>query len=233
MGKGRSRDPFELLVRRGDPGRLLELFQQMSERFAAACADSAKAVAAQPGDGPAVSARGNLRRLHLDRAFKSAASHAGFHVVTNFTTPASWNFPVVRLGAFSLTLGIVQRTRPGGPRRLRTRGTYAHDLAMRNQTVNPQGSLLEDRPGVVEVIPDGSLGAFVVIETSVHVPDSPIYVGLLVPSPDLRRTFYRVSLERLIGQLEERVGKARKPVRKSIERKKPKLRKKPKRPRGE
>lgn len=233
VAKSRGNDPVELLLRRADAGRMLAFFKAVSEYMATAFADAAKIVPAEPGDSPAVSARGNLRRLRLDRAFRAAAAAVGYPVVTGTTNPPSWKYPIVRLGAFSLTLGIVQRATSYGPPRLRSRGNYVLDHVARNEPVNPQGSLLSAKIDVVEVIPDGALGAFVVAEPSVHLPDSPLYLGFMVPSPNLGRTYYRCSLERLVGLLQERVAAERRPVRKKVERKQPKLKKQPKRPSGE
>jgi hypothetical protein len=234
MAKGKTRDPIDLLFRRGDMARMLAFFKQLSEKLSVAFADSAKTVPAKPGDSPAVSARGNLRRLYLDRAFRAAAAQANYPVSTGYTNPPSWNFPVVRLGAFSLTLGIVQRATTRSVRRLRSRGRYARDHVARNEPVNPQASLLATSSSeIIEVIPDGALGAFIVVEPSAYVPDSPIYLGFMVPSPNLRGTYFRCSLERLVGLLQERVVAERKPARKSIERKRPQLKKQPKRPSGE
>ncbi|MCA3563815.1 MAG: hypothetical protein IOC90_12350 [Methylocystis sp.] len=211
---------------------MLSFFQALSERMATAFSDAAKMVPAARGDGPAVSARGNLRRLHLDRAFRAAAADTGYPIVTGTTTPPSWNYPIIRLGAFSLTLGIVQRATSYGPRRLRSRGNYAYDHVVRNGPANPQGSLLASAHDVVEVIPDGALGAFVVAESSVHVPDSPLYLGFMVPAPNLRQSYFMCSLERLVGLLQERVAAERRPARKKVERKLPKLKKLPKHPPG-
>jgi hypothetical protein len=234
VAKVRVRDPIELLLRRADLARMLAFFKQLSEQLSVAFADAAKSVPAVRGDGPSISARGNLRRLQLDRAFRAAAEQAGYPIVTGFTNPPSWNYPVIRLGAFSLTLGIVQRTTARSSRRLRSSGNYVKDHVARNEPVNPQGSLLSTpSASVVEIIPDGALGAFVVAEPSVYVPDSPLYLGFMIPAPNLRRTYFRCSLERLIGLLQERVAVGRKPVRKEIERKKPKLKKHPKLPPGE
>jgi len=201
--------------------------------MARAFSDAAKAVPAAIGDGPAVSARGNLRRLHLDRAFRAAATEAGYPVVTGTTTPPTWSYPIIRLGAFSLTLGIVQRSTSYSPRRLRSRGKYVYDHVVRNEPVNPQGSLLPSAQGVAEIIPDGTFGAFVVAEPSARVPDSPLYLGFMVPAPNLRGTYFMCSLERLIGILQDRVVAERRPSRKKVERKQPKLKKQPKPPSGE
>jgi hypothetical protein len=232
--KARRHDPIDLLLRRADSVRVLAFFKRLSEGLSVAFADSTKIVPATRGDGPAVSARGNLRRLYLHKALRAAAEAVGYKVSTGFTDPPSWNFPVVRLGAFALTLGIVQRLTPRSPRRLRSRGNYVREHVARNEPVNPQGSLFgQSAIRVVEIIPDGALGAFVVVEPSTYVPDTPLYIGFMVPSPDLRRSYYRCSLERLIGLLQERVAAERKPVRKLVERKKPKLKKRPERPSGE
>ena len=85
---------------------------------------------------------------------------------------------------------------------------------------------------MVEVIPDGSLGAFIVAEPSVHVPDSPLYLGFMVPAPNLHRSYFMCSLEKLVGLLQDQVAAERRPARKKVERKQPKLKKQPKRPPG-
>lgn len=216
-------DPLELLVRRADVKALigiLAFFQALAEESSVAYADSQRLVPAAPGDGPAVSARGNLRRLRLDRAFRRAAERSGRAVVTADTRPGPWTFPVIRIGAFSLTLGIADRARHAGPHRLRSRGKYVRELAARNEPLNPQASLFPiSADEVVEFIPDGALGAFIVTEPSARVPDSPLFIGLLIPSPGLGKNYFRCSIEYLVSALQSRIAKGRTPSRKAVERK--------------
>jgi hypothetical protein len=216
-------DVIELLLRRGDPSDLLRFFQDLSERLSAAFPDSEKAVQATVIDRPAVLARGTYRRMLFDRAFRRSAVTAGIPVVNRFTDPPSWSYPLTRIGAFSVTIGIVQRYKAYGSLRLRGRGRYVRHLARRNGFLNPQGSLFD--PDVIRVIPNGSLGALIVVESNMHKPDAPGWVGFWVPSPNLRRPYFRCSLERLVSILRDRVAVSRRPVRKNVERKKPRLRK--------
>lgn len=233
MKKGKTRDPVELLLRRPEKARVISFFKELSEQIALAFSDAAQTVPAEQWNRPAVAARGHLRRYHLDLAMHKAASKVGFPIVTYKTSPATWSYSVVRIGAFSLTLGIVQRIRSRCVRRLRTRGNYAYDLVERNEPINPQGSLLDFDRELDEVLPDGTFGAFVVAEPSVYVPDSPLYIGFLVPSPNLRRAYFSCSIEQLIVLMQERLNAERRPSRKVVERKQPKLKKQPKRPSGD
>lgn len=233
MKRRRRLDVVDLLLRRGDASAALEFFKRLAEQLSASFADSAKAFPAAPKDSIALTTRGHVRRLYLDRGFRAAAAHAGYGTGTSYTQPPTWNFPVLRLGAFAVTLGVVDRSSSRRDWYLRSRAKYLLDHAARNAVLNPQGGLFEERPaGVVEVIPDGALGALVVVEPSSYVPDAPVHIGFMVPSPSLRKTYFRCSLERLIALLQERVAVEARPVRKPIGRKLPKLKKAPKRPDG-
>lgn len=221
-------EPLKLLLRHGDPGQLLTFFRAISEGFTAAFADAATRMPAGPKDRPAVNARGAIRRVLMDRATRDAAAKAGLAVTTSFNNPPTWSFPVIRLGAFSVTLGIVEKVRAVGPHRLRNRGKYVRDHAQRNEAVNPQESLFRDTAhDVPRVIPNGSLGALVVAEASVHMPDMPLWIGFWVPSPNLRRTYYQCSLDELLATLREHqlaaTRRARPASGRSVERKKPVL----------
>lgn len=224
----RSAEVLKLLLRHGDAGQLLAFFRAVEEGFTTAFADANVRMPATPKDRPAVNARGAIRRVLMDRAFRAAATNAGLASATDFTNPATWSFPTLRLGAFSVTLGIVERLRAVGPRRLRNRGKYVRHHARNNEVVNPQGSLFrDDASGVPRVIPSGSLGALVVAEASVHKPDVPMWIGFWLPSPNLRRAYYRCSLDVLLASLREHQLAAARRVRPAAgqpaERKKPVL----------
>jgi hypothetical protein len=221
---GRSAiDPLEFLARRGDPQALLQFFKRLAELFSAAFADAAKAY---PGDDAAtVNTRGHARRLLLHKGMSSAAAAGGYLSSTHATLPPTWSFPVVRIGAFSLTVGIIDRTRRFASVRLRTRGAYARELASGNEVLNPQPDLLTEPPPVARIIPDGSLGGFLVAESSPSVPDSPLSLAFFVPSPDLRRDYFRIPFEQVIEWLGAKVAENKKPVRKRVQRKSPVVKK--------
>lgn len=219
---------LKLLLRHGDPGKLLAFFRAVEEGFTTAFADANAKMPATPKDRPAVNARGAIRRVLMDRAFRAAAANAGLMPATDFTDPPTWSFPTLRLGAFSVTLGIVEKVRAAGPRHLRNRGKYVRHHARNNEVANPQGSLFRDEAsGVPRVIPNGSLGALVVAEASVHKPDMPLWVGFWLPSPNLRRAYYRCSLDVLLALLREHQLAAARRVRPAVgqpvERKRPVL----------
>jgi len=131
------------------------------------------------------------------------------------------------LGAFSLTLGVVDRIRAGGPRRLRNKGKYVKCHAKNNEIANPQTNLFHDEEtGIRRVIPNGSLGAMIVTESSVHAPDTPLWIGFWLPSPNLKNAYFRCSIDTLLAflreqQLERR--QVRRAVGQQVERKKPVL----------
>lgn len=225
----RSREPLKLLLRHEDPERLLNFFRALQEGFTAAFADAhARMMPTAPTDRPAINARGAIRRVLMDRVFREAAEQAGLAARTDFTNPPTWSFPVLRLGAFSITLGIVEKVRASSPRRLRNRGRYVRHHARNNEMANPQGSLFrDDGSGVPRVIPGGSLGALVVAEASVHQPDVPLWIGFWLPSPNLRQAYYKCSLDVLLAFLRERQLVSTRRVRpmagQPVERKKPLL----------
>lgn len=224
----RSAGILKLLLRHGDVGELLTFFRAVEEGFTTAFADANVRMPAAPKDRPAVYARGTIRRVLMDRAFCAAATKAGLASVTNFTDPPTWSFPTLRLGAFSVTLGIVEKLQAVGSRRLRNRGKYVRNHARNNEAANPQGSLFRaDVSGVPRLIPNGSMGALVVAEASVHNPDVPMWIGFWLPSPNLRRAYYQCSLHALLASLREHQLAAARHVRPAAgqpaERKKPVL----------
>lgn len=224
----RHADVLKFLLRHGDSGRLLTFFRALEEGFTTAFADANTKMPATPKDRPAVYARGAIRRVLMDRAFASAAVKAGLTPSTAFTNPPTWSYQTLRLGAFAVTLGIVEKVRAAGPRRLRNRGKYVRHHSRNNEVMNPQGSFFrDDESGVSRVIPNGSLGALVVAEVSVHKPDVPLWIGLWVPSPNLRRAYYRCSLDMLLALLREHQLGAERRVHSAggqpVERKKPVL----------
>lgn len=225
----RSIDPLKLLLRHEEPARLLTFFRALSEGITAAFADSAVKMPASPKDRPAVYTRGMMRRCFIDRAFKSAAEKAGVVPTNAFTDPPTWSYPTVRLGAFSITVGIVDKVLATGPRRLRSKGKYVRRHARNNEVANPQRNLFKDEAGEIpRVIPNGSLGALIVAEASVYAPDTPLWIGFWLPSPNLKRSYFRCSLDALLAFLREQQLTAARRTRTAMsqpaERKKPVLR---------
>ena len=128
--------------------------------------------------------------------------------------------PVVML----LAMGIVQVA-------LVARTQLRCDHAARNEPLNPQGSLFSTTcANVAEVIPDGAFGGLVVVEPSMGVPDSPRHLGFWVPSPDLNQPYYHCSMEGLITILRDMQAAAKKPARKVVQRKAPRLKRRPSQP---
>ena len=211
---------LQYLVRKEDPGRLLALLQPLAEGLSAACADSAKKVPAVRENRPAVSARGNVRRWLMHEAFIRAAEQAGIPVAKNSNVTGTWTYPVIRLGAFSITVGVVDRPYTASAPRLRSRGQYVRDLVERNWPLNPAADMFAERGHAVSsIVPNGAFGGLVVVEPSLWVPDTPSFIGFLVPSPDLRGNYFRCSLDFLIRYLRSKVAATKKPKRAAPQRK--------------
>jgi hypothetical protein len=225
MAGGQEKRVFEFLTRREDPARVLTFIRNVSEGYWAAFADSARTVPGEPADRSAVCARGTLRRHLMDKAIRNAAIDSGYALNVGRTEPPTWSFPLVRIGAFSLTVGIVDRLWTRGAYRLRGRGRYVRAHAERNSPLNPQPEFFDAETGrVTRIIPRGSFGALLVAEPSVHLPDLPLFVGFLVLSPDLKETYFRCSLDQLLEFLHSKVAASRLRKRPVIRRKRPTLR---------
>lgn len=221
-------EPLTLLLRHQDPEQLLTFFQAIEEGFTAAFADANTMMPASSTDRPAINARGAVRRVLMDRAFRAAAAKAGLNPATGFTSPPSWSFPVLRLGPFSITVGLVEKIRAVGPRRLRNRSKYIRHHSRNNDIANPQENLFRDyKHDVPRVLPSGILGALVVAEASPHQPDMPLWIGFWLPSPNLRQAHYRCSFDELLAFLREhqitKVKRTRPAANQRIERKNPVL----------
>lgn len=219
--------PLDLLTRSTDPEQLLRFFRALDEEMAAATADAVRTVP-EANVPSAKQARGTLRRHFMERAIRAAGARTGLEVGTSWTTPATWSYPTVRIGAFTLILGLVFSRYNGAPRQLRTRSSYVETLCARNAPLDPQGTFLEPSEKVVStLIPDGAFGGLIVSEHSAATPEIPSFVGFWIPSTDLKQRYHSYSLEQIIGYLREKIAGAKQPVRKVVQRKLPKLRKKP------
>jgi hypothetical protein len=219
--------PLDLLTRSADPEKLLRFFQALSEEMGAAAADAALTIpdATLPS---AKQARGTLRRHFMERAIRAAGARTNVEVGTSWTSPATWSYPTVRMGAFTLVLGLVFSRYNGAPRQLRTRSTYVKGLCARNAPLNPQGGLFESSAEAVStVIPDGAFGGLIVSEHNAARPEVPSFVGFWVPSNDLKRRYHSYSLDQIMVHLRERIAEAKGPVRKTVQRKMPMLKKRP------
>ncbi|MHC2086266.1 hypothetical protein [Methylobacterium sp. CM6244] len=226
MAKLAGIDPLELLTRGADPGQLATFLERFEEGITAAFVDSARRIPARPTECPAVYARGNFRRWQIDEAFREAAKAAGLSVITDFTSPPTWSYPIVRTGAFSITLGMADKPTATAQRRLRCRGRYMKRHTARNAALNPQSRLTLGKERVRSIIPNGAIGAVVAIEASMYEPDRPRYIGFWIPDPSLNGTVYRIRLENLIAELRKRAAAAGKRLpmtgqRKKLERKIP------------
>lgn len=223
----RPLDPLDLLTRSADLEQLLRFFQALDEEMVAATADAARTIpeASVPS---AKQARGTLRRYFMERAVRTAGARTALEVGTNWTTPATWSYPTVRIGAFTVVLGLVFSRYNGAPRQLRTRSSYVATLCARNAPLDPQGTLFEPAGGALStLIPDGAFGGLIVSEHNAAIPELPSFLGLWVPSTDLKQCYHSYSFEQVIGYLREKIAATKKPVRKVVQRKLPKLRKEP------
>jgi hypothetical protein len=230
MARPSALDPWNLL-KNADSARLADFLEYFDEGIAAAFIDSHRKVPARRHERPGVYARGTYRRWQLDESFRRSAQKAGMVITTGTNSPPTWSFPILRTGAFSITLGIVDRHLAQGPRRLRCKGAYMRRHAARNGVMDPQGSLGFTREKVTTILPNGAIGAVIVVEGSVHQPDRPRYVGFWIPSPSLVKPFFRAKIEDVVLSLRRYAaaaaprkpapGERIKPVRKMPVRKTP------------
>jgi hypothetical protein len=227
MRRRRFIDPFELLLRRGDVSKLLTFFMRAEERLTLAFPRAARMLA-ESQNPSAKQVRGTTRRHYLQEALASAATDAGFPMETRWTEPPTWNFPVVRVGGFSLTIGIVETQFRGAARALRTKSKYVAKLCERNAFADPQTSLFDTFKPADAVIPDGALGGLIVAQYAPHAPEKPAFLGFMVPSERLGRTYYIKSFDQIISMLRDRLSLSRRPVKRVVERKP--LRRRPRKP---
>lgn len=212
-------DPVQLLLRGPSSEQLIRFFRALTEEIDAAFANAGVIIPVVEKGRPAVQARGSTRRWQLDEAVRRAAARAGFEASTGFTNPASWSFPLINLGAFSVTLGIVDKKRAG--RTLRAKGAYVRRMVARNRPLDPQLPLFaESDAKMPRLIPSGTFGAMIVVEYSSARPDAPVFVGFYIPSQDLTRAYYSYSLFDLMIELRDADAAVKKPARRPVARKK-------------
>jgi hypothetical protein len=219
MGKRRHTiDPFELMLRRGDVARILQFFMRAEERLTLAFPRSARVLSGS-NEPSARQVRGGARRHYLHDALATAATDAGLPLETRWTEPATWSYPVIKLGGFSLTIGIVETKYRGASRALRTKSKYMKKLCERNSIANPQSSLFDSMDQTDTVIPDGSLCGLIVAQYRPDSPDVPAFLGFWVPSENLGQSYYVRSIEDIITMLRERLSLSRRPIKRTVERK--------------
>lgn len=211
-------DPFELMLRRGNLVQLLDFFMRAEERLTSAFPRSSR-VLAESHAPSAKQVRGGIRRHYLHEALASAASDSGLPTETRWTDPAAWSYPVVKIGGFSLTIGIVETRYRGAARALRTKSNYMAKLCERNAILDPQTKLFDDVRTSDAVIADGALGGLIVAQYRPHAPDAPAFLGFWVPSERLNSAYYVRSFDEVITMLRERLSLSRKPAKRIVERK--------------
>lgn len=219
-------DPLDELLKNEAAEQLLRFFTLSEERLTLAF-PRASSMLAESASPSAKQVRGSTRRHYLHEALETAARDAGLEFERRWTEPATWSFPVVRSGSFSMTIGIVDTRFRGAARALRTTSQYVADLCQRNAVANPQSGLFDGIDRKDAVIPRGSLGALIVAQYSPANPEEPAFLGFWVPSPDLREPYYVRSFDQVISALRQHLEMGRRPTKKSVERKAVKLRKKP------
>lgn len=226
MARREPLNPVQLLLRGPSSGVLIQFFRSLMEEIDAAFSNATVIIPIDENGRPAVQARGSTRRWQLDVALRRAAERASLEATTGFTDPPSWSFPVVNLGAFSVTLGVVDRKRDG--RALRAKGKYVQRMVARNRPLDPQLPLFEE-PGtkVPRLIPSGTFGAMIVVEYSAAQPEVPIYAGFYIPSHDLTHAYYSYSLFDLMVELRDADAAVKKATRRTVARKKIVLKRSP------
>ena len=219
-------NPLDELLKNEAADQHLRFFTLAEERLTLAF-PRASSMLADSTSPSAKQVRGTTRRHYLHEALASAARDAGLEFENRWTEPATWSFPLVRSGSFSMTIGILDTRFRGAGRALRTTSQYVAELCERNVIANPQAGLFDGVERKDVVIPRGSLGALIVAQYSPANPDEPAFLGFWVPSPDLSEPYYVRSFDQVIAALREQLEMGRRPAKKGVERKVLKLRKKP------
>lgn len=223
--KSRFLNPLDELLKAEEADCLLRFFTLAEERLSLAFPRACRMMEGEQSPS-AKQVRGSSRRHFLHEALASSAHDAGLEFETRWTEPATWSFPVVRSGSFSMTIGIVDTRFRGDKKALRTTSQYVAKLCERNAIVSPQGSLFDQVEREKVVVPRGSLGALIVAQYSPANPEEPAFLGFWVPSEDLREPYYVRSFEQVIEFLREGLELQRRPAKRAIERKPLKKRKK-------
>src|SRR5690606_26667139 len=112
-------DPLEELLRNEAAEQLLRFFTLAEERLTLAF-PRASSMLSDSTSPTAKNVRGTTRRHYLHEALATAACDAGLDFENRWTDPATWSFPVVRSGSFSMTIGIVDTRFRGASKALRT-----------------------------------------------------------------------------------------------------------------
>jgi len=217
-------NPLEELLRSESADLLLRFFTLAEERLSLAFPRACRMLEGEFSPS-AKQVRGSSRRHYLHEALATSARDAGLEFENRWTDPATWSFPVVRSGGFSMTIGIVDTRFRGDKRALRTTSQYVAKLCERNAIVNPQGQLFQELERDDVVIPRGSLGALIVAQYSPANPEEPAFLGFWVPSEDLREPYYVRSFEQVIAFLREGLELKRRPAKQTVERKRLRKRK--------
>lgn len=218
MAEHRFVDPFELLIRREDLERMLTFFMRAEERLTLAFPRAARIMEGQI-EPSARQVRGSARRHYLHEALASAAADAGLPLETRYTDPPAWSFPLIRAGAYSFTIGIVETRYRGAARTLRSKGKYVAELCERNEITNPQSSLLDSMAPEDAIIPNASLGGLIVAQYDSYNPEQPAFLGFWVPSATLTETYYVRSFAEMIEMLRGKLSLSRRPEKRRVERK--------------
>lgn len=217
MARRRFIDPFELMLRRGNLAQLLKFFMRAEERLALAFPRSSRLLA-ESHDPSARQTRGSARRHYLHEALATAASDVGIPLETRWTDPATWSYPVIRMGGFSVTIGIVETKFRGAGRTLRSKAKYVRQLCERNAFLDPQTGLFDTFKPEDAVVADGALGGLIVAQYSASNPEVPAFLGFWVPSENLNSPYYVRSFDEIISMIRDRLALARRPSKRVIER---------------
>lgn len=217
--------PLDLLCR-SNKEAILKFLLSFHEESSVATATAARAHPLPEASSKL--ARGTHRLDLLHRAFRTSAAQAAMVVETCFNSNKSWSYPRLKIGGFTLALGRLTRRHPGASRKLGSRADYVRTMCARNSVLDPQASLFDQPEGnTAPLIPDGACGALLVTEHCGPTADVPSFVGIWVPSEDLREGYHCYSLDFVIAYLRNAIAKGRQVVRKPIARKPLTIKKRP------
>lgn len=215
---------LDLLFRGREPKELLKIFSLLDEEVAVAVADAGRE---SPGDDTpeARKSRAFLRRHKINLAILRASEKLYLPVRQDFSKGKGASFAIARVGAFSIVPARLRPAFRSMPRSLSSRPAYMKEICARNGILDPQGDLF--LPRKPDLIPDGALGAVLVTEYDGPTPGVASFVGLLIPSPDLKKELHCFSLKEIKEHLRKLIISLRPKRPTKLVRKMPQLKKRP------
>jgi hypothetical protein len=185
--------PFDRL-HQNLPLSFIELLTQYHDEAFATAWLTAKKTVAEP---EVLMASAQLRHALCEDAFRRAATNTGIEANWSKTLPRGGQFSLARAADVVIVRSNVQH-HLGTPRPSKFRRVFA----AANEWLDPPHPSMFEPP---KLLSDASMCAMVISTIEPRVdPSVPAFLGIGVPSPDLRRWIFRRSMTELIAMYRDR-----------------------------